>query len=471
MLTTEAIESAYALTEKLDQSGMVLRPVDNTPLAALVKASRQPGEMMLPVAGDYTPDIQSIVYMANTPMPEINASVHDMCTDEIVPVVINAVREHLVFARTVVAPAVESLADAVRQSLADQSASSLLGMEVIVEEMPALVSNPLLATAVRPYTETPFDHPRLAFKCPDQTATELRETMSAGSGRLDKDVDEWLAIKGEGWLLNLWRQAFQNGVNGEEVGTITFSDLMKDLDSVIAIFLLSRKLYSASPLEGTEMGLKAYEALMVEFRNQSARTLAVALELYEADVKGGALVRSNTERTITVNSEVYRQWIEAGGTNEVLYGNLLSKPVLGSVASINENAGRLLKAWNEHSTYVASAEANRRFERTKQFLSLHFHKQLQEDTDTTNIGNSATVFNTFIELLEGVRSQEMDCIDSLALRLVCGARFPHTAAYTILDGVNAAITANPKLDVREAAAISAARYAAKWVAEQFKVGV
>jgi len=471
MLTREAVESAYALTEKLDASGVVLRPVDNTPLAALVNASRQPGEMLISNEPGYVPDITAIEYMANCPMPEINASMHDMCTDEIVPVVINAVREHLVFARTVVAPDVQSLADSVRQSLADQSVSSLLGMEVIIEEMPALVSNPLLATAVRPYAETPFDHPRLGFKCPDQTAAELREIMSAGSGRLDKDVDEWLAVKGEGWLLNLWRLAFQNGVNGEEVGTITFSDLMKDLDSTIAIFLLARKLYSAAPLEGTEMGLKAYEALMVEFRNQSARTLAVALELYETDVKNGALVRSNTERTITVNSEVYRQWIEAGGTNEVLYGNLLSKPVLGSVASINENAGRLLKAWNEHSTYVASAEANRKFERVKQFLSLHFHKQLQEDTDTTNIGNAAIVFSTFVELLSGVRSQEIECIDSLCLRLVCAARYPHTAAFAILDGVNAAMVANPKLDIREAAAISAARYAAKWVAEQFKVGV
>ena len=95
----------------------------------------------------------------------------------------------------------------------------------------------------------------------------------------------------------------------------------------------------------------------------------------------------------------------------------------------------------------------------------------QVGVETNIVGMAAIVFSTFVELLSGVRSQEIECIDSLCLRLVCAARYPHTAAFAILDGVNAAMVANPKLDIREAAAISAARYAAKWVAEQFKVGV
>lgn len=474
MLTREAVASAYALTEKLDSAGLTLRPVENTPLFALVQASRQPGELLIDTSPGYNPNFEDIDYMANTPVEALGVSVHDMTMDEIAPVVIDAVRGHMVFARTVVAPAVEALAEAVRQSIADQSASSLLGMEVIIDEMPALVTNPLLLTAVGHFSETPFDLPSLGMRLPNQTAAEIREIMSAGTGRLDKDIDEWLAIKGDGWLLNLWRRAF-TGEGDASDGGDSFAALLKDsregLDNAMAIFLIARKLYDAAPLEGTQMSLKAYENLMVEFRNQAGRHLAVAIEIYQTDVKNGVLVKSNTERTITVHSEVYREWIAAGGTNEVLYGNLLVKPVLGSVASINERAGKLLEAWNSHAGMVASAEANRRFERTKQFLAVHFQKQIQEDTDETNVGNAESAYQRFLDLLDGIREKEMECLYSLCLRLICEARFPMTAAFEILDNVETAKRNNPGLDIREAAMIGNAKYIARWVATQFKVGV
>jgi hypothetical protein len=210
---------------------------------------------------------------------------------------------------------------------------------------------------------------------------------------------------------------------------------------------------------------------MVEYRNQAGRQLCQYIEKYQSDIKAGQLVVSSTDNTITVNSDVYRQWIEAGGTNEVLYGNLLAKPVLGTISSINERAGDLLAAWNKHSVYVASAEANRRFERVKQFLSMHFHRQLSEDTDETNLGNAHEVYQRFLDELDTVREGELECIPTLALRLVCKARYPHTSAFVILDGINTAMRANPQLDPREAAAISMSKYIGTWVASQFKIGV
>ena len=172
-----------------------------------------------------------------------------------------------------------------------------------------------------------------------------------------------------------------------------------------------------------------------------------------------------------VNAELYRKWIEEGGTNEVLFGNLLVKPCLTTVSSITERAGDLLAAWNKHSVYVTSLEANRKFERTKQFLAMFFHRALAEDTTEANLGTAEQVYERFQDLLDGVREGEMECLDSLCLRLVCSSRFPHTAAFDILDGINTAIKQNPKLEAREAALVSFSKYVAKWAASMFSIGV
>lgn len=470
MLSRGAVQSAWALTEKLDAAGIVVRPVENTPLAALVQASRPPVDMLNLGEGEYYPDLDLIDHMANSPMDsQINASQHDLVVDEMAPVLFEAVRGHIHFARTVVSPVVDALASQVRQALEDQSASSLLGMEVIVRETPEVWVNQVLASAANKFIELPYDPPAFNTKLGELDAAALREIMASGTSRLDKDVDEWLIlVGGDGFLLDVYNTLFRSALSDV---AMEFGKSMSDRDWALATFLLARKLCEAVPPEGTEMSANRYEQAMVEFRNQAAKQVAWHIEQYAAEVKAGQLVAEVGERCCWVNAELYRKWIEEGGTNEVLFGNLLSKPALTTVSSINERAGDLLASWNKHSIYVTSLEANRKFERTKQFLSMFFHRALAEDTTEANLGTAEQVFERFQDLLDGVREGEMECLDSLCLRLVCSSRFPHTAAYEILDGINTAIKQNPQLEAREAALISFSKYVANWAASMFSVGV
>lgn len=470
MLSRGAVESAWALTEKLDSLGIVVRPVENTPLAAMVQASRPPVDMLNVGPGDYHPDLTLIDHMANSPIDDlVNASQHDLVVDEIAPVLFEAVRGHIHFARTVVSPLVDSLASQVRQALEDQSASSLLGMEVVVRETPDVWVNAVLASAANKFIELPYDPPAFETKLGELDAAALREIMSTGTSRLDKDVEEWLSIVGgDGFLLDVYNCLFRSACCDMP---LDFGKRMSDRDWALACFLLARKLCEATPPEGTEMSANRYEMAMVEFRNQAAKQVSWHIEQYAAEVKAGQLISETTDRMCWVNAELYRKWIEEGGTNEVLFGNLLVKPCLTTVSSITERAGDLLAAWNKHSVYVTSLEANRKFERTKQFLAMFFHRALAEDTTEANLGTAEQVYERFQDLLDGVREGEMECLDSLCLRLVCSSRFPHTAAFDILDGINTAIKQNPKLEAREAALVSFSKYVAKWAASMFSIGV
>ena len=85
------------------------------------------------------------------------------------------------------------------------------------------------------------------------------------------------------------------------------------------------------------------------------------------------------------------------------------------------------------------------------------------------VGDAHRVGSRFGELLEEVRENELDDLYSLALRLVCEARFSHTDARTILAGIERVKRENPSVDVREAAAISVIEYVATWASKQFRV--
>lgn len=470
MLSREAVQSAWALTEKLDECNLYVEPVPQTPLFALVAASRPPLDMLRVGEGAYMPDLDLIDHMANSSMaPGVQGSQHDLCQDEITPTLFEAIRGHIKFARTVVAPLVDTLASGVRQALADQSTSSLLGMEVVVIETPEIFTNDMLRRTVEKFNDIGYDNPVVRTRVGPLDAAGVRELMTTGSAGLDKDLDLWIDYAGgDGWLVAAYNRVFRS-LESDIVES--FAEMTSGPDSALITFLIARKLCEVDPPEGTEMPLAAYEQLMVDMRNQAAKQTLYWLESYESDLKQGKMITYSDDRQAFVQADLYRKWINEGGSNEVIFGNLLNKPVLTHVSAITERASDMLAAWQKHSVYITSLEANRRFERTKSFLSRQFHSQLQEDTDQTNLGNAEQVMERFTQALDQTREGEMQCLDSLVLRLICHSRFPHTNAYDILDGINTAMKQNPELDQREAAAISMAKYIGTWVASQFKVVV
>lgn len=468
MLSREAVHSAWALTEKLDEAGLRVVPVENTPLAALVAASRPPTELLLTPNGTCNIDLDLIDHMANSPMaPGVIGSQHDLVMDEITPVAFEAIRNHIHFARTVVSPLVESLSSSVRQALADQTSSSLLGMEVIVVETPEIYTNDALRKAAEKFEDVSYDNPDVRTRLGELDAAGVRELITTGSAAIDKDIDLWLDyVGGDGWLVATYNQAFRAMFCDY---AITFADMVRQPADALFVFLAARKLCEAAPPEGTEMPLQQYETTMVEMRNQAAKQVMYHINCYADELKQGRMITDSNDRQAWVHADLYRKWINEGGSNEILFGNLLNKPVLVTVANITERATDLLAAWQKHSVYVTSLEANRRFERTKTFLGMHFHKQLGEEQNEANYGNATQVYDRFQELLDNVREGELECLDSVCLRLVCKSRFPHTAAFDILDGINTAMKQNAELDAREAAAISMAKYIGRWVASLFRV--
>ena len=483
MLTQEALNSAIPLTTLLDSNGIIVTPVAGTPLAALVLATRSDPRFntVTPVltpegvsVNTYVPNIVDIEFIANTRDPVLDTNAHDQAMDSVVEVAASAVREHIVFAKTVVAPAVEDLVNRVVARLAANTPSSLLGMEVVVYEPAKPLTNSALENELRKYESLAFDNPVLNLQLPGLTVTEITELMASGSGGLDDAIKEWAAGKGEGFLNTIWENIFQ--IKQSDLNDrlpITFRSWCYDsdeaIDNALAIYLLSRKLVD-SPLPNTEMNLSAFNKTVVELRNQSAARLCLALDDMNKTDTAGILVRSMTDRVTTVNGSVYAKWIENGGENEVLFGNLLQQPREVTLTGIVSKTDELKTLWARHATLIATVERNKLFNRTKEVFLSEFTEQMRALSASVegSLANMANIIRLFSDCLDDMRADELNDLWDAALKLLCASRFIRTEARGILLGIEEVKKAHPHVEIREAAAISAIEYISKWVAIQLK---
>lgn len=475
MLSLQALESALPLAERFDQRGLLVLPRADTPLEMLVNRTRSPETVTSSHDGvSIKVDLNVLAASAAIKDPVFGDSDHDNIFDQIAEVCIPAVQGHVKFAKEVVAPAIDDLVTRTTDILSQHTPSQLLGMEVRIDELPAPLMNASFDTMVRKFEETPLDSPSLSFNLPDQTGAEIVELMKTGSASLDADIEQFAATLGDGCLIDIWAKAFQQRqADVMDSRTLRFADLLSapdcGVDNALVIFLLARKLQD-NPLDGISMSLSTYETLMADFRDQAAAFLCRELNAYEQAEKAGALVISMTSNEVVVNPRLYKEWIDNGGENEVLFGNLLQSNPYVMLEDIEANAASLKRAWTNHAALTATVESNRRFSRTKEALASVFRRQLRElsDDDASQIDVGA-VTARFDELLDDVVESDMECLYTLGLKLVCRSRFSQTEAERILGGIDRVKKKNPSLEIREAATISVIEYVAWWVGTQLQV--
>ena len=476
MLTTEAVQSAIPLAQDFLSRGLSLIPVENTPLAALTKESMpthnpniNDSEYAIGNAGF------DIEFTANSKQPGTDIIPHDMILDEIVPTVADTVRRSVSHARTVVVPLVEDLVSRVKTAVEQLNPSSLLGVEVIVFNPPKPLINGVFENSIAKYSDTNYDASlALPFALPELNEEDLRKLVGTGANELEKDIDEWLANKGEGFLHSVWFDFFmlQKASNLHSFITqpenkSSFGRSNADIDRLLAVHLIARNLFD-NPPEGTNASLAVFNDIVAAVRNASGARLYFENQDYYDEVgKRKILVRSIAGNKVIVNGEVYKNWIAEGGENEILFGNSLVKLPSRDIDSVTARKEELLKEWNRHCAVVSTAESTRKFVRVKEIFFTAFRNQLIEDQDAEL--NREVLLRNFQEQLQHIRESDLECFYSLSLRLICRARFPQTDAEEILTSINRIAKENPKLEVREAAAVAVIEYIANWIAQQLKV--
>lgn len=472
MLTQDTLERSQLFVELLDAKKQFIRPIAGTPLAAIVDACRVDNNFMpINEAGQYTPSLGDIAFMANATDEQLGMSRHDYAMDQVCAMAIQGVTAQVKTIRTVVGPAVKELAVKTLEHLKGFSASSLLGMEVVTVRAPLPFLNASLEKEARMTEGVPYDNPTLGMFLPNMAVSDIIKLMETGIGSLDADIREWAAGKGDSFFLKIWETLFmENNLGMQTNKVMTLRDFIDNREDgeewSLAVFLLARRLWD-SPPEGTNMELRGYEDKMLAFRHQAASNVVRAMEIYQGRLKGQTMVIERTKTCVKVLDILYRDWIDAGGSNEVLFGMLVTGEVLTRADEINAKSQDLLRAWQRHEMVVNMNEQAARQVKTKEIMRKIFLDQLydpEHDADVSEDRRQAVVklFDEEMARIGEAEFREMKDPYSLALRLLCRSRFVDTDAENYLTWYNQLATDNPNVDANEISAMCTLRYITKW---------
>lgn len=473
MLTQEAIDQVKGLTEIMDGRGKIVTPVPGTPLEKLVSATRktheQPGVASVVNANFADEDL---VYLNSTAGPNGEMNPHDLVMEDIIQNVSSDIKNHLAYAKNIVKTAVDELASETVRILSEQTTVGLSGMEVKIHNPPEPLVTTAFAGMLRNYKDIAFASPKMDLNLPAASYQEIMDNMKTGVGSIDDATAAWTARQGGVFVQKVWDEVFRLPQGQPLSSDLSFyiENRETGVEMALAIFLLANRLFDAPP-EGTEMSLAAYNKTMADFRDQAGMRLSRAITELDEVVRTRTLVQSVSGKVTTVHGLVYARWIEAGGSNEVLFGNSLSNPCLYGADAINDAAPALLTAWDRYASITTQTENGKRYERTKAALDEVFCKQLAslDPQDESLCGNPDVILTMYRDLLGKVQLLEMEDLHGLCLRLLCRSRFAHTDAEFILSNIEVVMRRNQGLTVREAAASVNEMYIARWIAAQMQV--
>lgn len=476
MIDSEAVNSSIPLTDILDRAGRSLRAIPGTPLAMLCDATRPANEITGGDAG-YTPDVHAITIGSSTEDTVTKVCVHNVLMDEITATAITSIQGQISMARNIVAPAIEELFEGVRTAILARTPASLRSMEVVTWSPPSPFNVEAFQKTLIKFNEVPYLVPPMNFRLKDLAASEILELMLTGSASVDAEIKIFAATKGDTFLLNIWQNVFQipAALDEKVYKQPSFADFINEpdvgLDNALVIFLLANKLYDA-PLPDTPMALPLYEAAMAAYRDQAGASCCRGLEALQTVIDNQQLVRGTRQNTTVVNAVVYDAWIKDGGDNEVLFGNLLEKPVKSLLADIKANADALKSAWKRYAALVDLGESNRRFQITIEMLDAVFCAQMRDvGSDDPTLLNREKVIELFREELKKVSNEDIegDNLWSVCMRLVCRSRFVMADAEQVLNDIQRYTKKHPEIAKREAAAMAYLDYISRWVASQMKI--
>lgn len=462
--------------------GVVISPVEGTPLSELVKSTND----MMVCAGQCIPvgeandsslvmDYAGIVSSYSSGDTE---TAHDTAMDSFTSEISKSVSNHISFAKNVVKPVIVDMVNEVQKAMGEVVCPST-NFKIEINDLPKPMQNAGFETSINKFSEKPFLAPEGELRLGEISPQGILELMKTGSKEYDDRVSEWFVTKGDLFFMDIWNNLFRDFKEGQPSKVFGFNDCLTNgdvVDAALAVHLLSRKLYDEVP-ENTNLSLAAFRNLVAQYREASGVKLNQEYLRYANILQNKVLVSfiSNDNKVCKVNGAVYREWLKTGGSNEILLGMLVGTKTVYSQALIDEEKERFISDWNSYSLFNITAEKNKSFNRFKDILTLSFANLLNEQsteekssTDTFPLFKSK-VSECFLTELDKLKSSDMGDIYNVCTRLVCRARFYYTDSEKILVGINEAVKANPHIDIREAALLSTIEYVTDYISDQLKL--
>lgn len=325
---------------------------------------------------------------------------------------------------------------------------------------------------------TSFNPKRLVHACRGYDA--IQKMLMVGSERTNEALNSTIVQFGNDFLENIWDGLFCNVSDPNQPYTLSnIRRLPAGERCTVAYigYLLAIHLYSEVPSDSIGT-LNEFQKNCADLRDTLLSVTKTALAERENLIAQKTLVLSYNghSKTVVVNGTLYREWIENGGSPNIILGALLSGGRAYSVNDIMANASTFMDQWVAYCAFHSSEADLKEVRNLRSLYTVVMVEQMSEvlpfekDFREANRSHAENVIAETSKLVNASSLSDLRCFDDMALKLVAGLRFKYTPAKMILSEI-CEVTKNVEgVDIREAALVAACHYVALYLTGQIAVG-
>ena len=425
MLFECSCEATKNIIDNAIQKSIALRPLSDTPLAALVNSTT-----VVPIkdlTGQLDENLRTIP--DDVLKEQSNNGLHNGYTDQVSEMAANVLNRRIDVLRNTVIPVIRSIGEAVIASI-DESQLHSNTMDVVKYAACDLIFVPSFMEDVKRNTGSSYLTPSVSFSEDPIAVSKLLEMLNTGS----KTADEALAITinrlGQDTIFHIWESLFVDGskISGNYS---TFDQVVMNpvqgLDKAIIVFILANILQSKNSTAARQ------------YKEAAAYYISTYARSYNKDIESGLLIKNIENNCITVYTVNYVQFLQKGGTVEMVIGAANTNGHYHTVEDILENSETVMENYRvlkgareiEYRSKVSAIAKEKFYNEFYRSLS-HERSDFEKDYFAQNAGVVDTISKKFDTLLNMLTSEGIKDIYIKITEIVCQSRFYYLDCYKFM---------------------------------------
>lgn len=390
----------------------------------------------------------------------------------IVKTLSDIVTGNLYVTRNVVLPLIDELTEELNQTVNRYRNLNSLALTINEDKKFLIFEEPTLADTIMHHGDKNYIGVKTVRVHGETSITDLENLISNGGDSFDTFISEYIRVNSLGEkLYDVYSRVFLKGEKDNElVNVVNANDYIENILCMVLGWALLRNVQDNIP-----MSYDDYKYQMTLISKQCAKTLRNALDDYKRAINHKRLILvyppKNIEydfhRTdlavIHINSRVYDEFIEQGGSAEVIYGAYLTDRKV-TVDDLLANKEEYLRNYHKAVRYGKLTNSNQLLAGIKEnleFLSLNMSAKIVD----ANENNDGSVFNGNLEIhaaklrtkvdefIRTISINDAEDVYRLARRFICDIYFAESEVGRILDTIDH-IDPNGEMDMDDVGIIA-----------------
>lgn len=476
MISQTSLNAVYPLVDQLNAGGIRLNADGNSVLGALVVSADT--SVVQYVDNDISWEAMWLESLQADPIfgnsqavvldtddgqvVRVPVSVHGETMHKATSIVADSVIRALGFARNVVKPIITEVISNVEKAI-DVAQTAVEPYEILpLYESDVWKSGLVLGVLGKfkhyqnPTTVKRHEIPQLPM--PENEAADYLVT---GSAELDRQIQQTLQNR-KLTAGMVWSSLF---LSTDDIGGYR-PQYWGDLDMTLLQFLMCN-LLADKPVPNSGMSLTDWETLLTRMAIAAGSSCVFMLRQQDSDKAGKRLLFQFAAKTGTIylNGNVYDQFIEAGGTPELVYGAVMGNDLAGlQYDNLLANAAKYQAAWARFHTARQFQQDSNYLARVKDALYGVIIKEIDaiDPSLLHPTANKSAMMDEAKKHITKLSHYQTAELGQICLTLVCHILFKHTPSLYILTRINE--LCEKGYSGEEAASLTVIEYITDWVA-------